>query len=76
MLHDPVAAPQFGGKKVAGDMDMLAGVEMMQPKDVPAAVAMGIVADQKDTFPDPMSASLDDAWKKDHKALERQLATM
>ena len=25
-------------------------------------------------FPDPMSASVYEAWKKDHKAVERQFA--
>jgi NAD(P)-dependent dehydrogenase (short-subunit alcohol dehydrogenase family) len=62
----------------AVDTDMLAGVEMpkTQPKDVATAVVAGIIADQEDIFPDPMSSSLYDAWKKDHKAVERQFATM
>jgi NAD(P)-dependent dehydrogenase (short-subunit alcohol dehydrogenase family) len=62
----------------AVDTDMLAGVEM--PKTSPAEVARAIVAgignDTEDVFPDPMSAGLYEAWKKDHKAIEHQFATM
>src|SRR6202012_153690 len=62
----------------AVDTDMLAGVEM--PKTSPADVATAIVAaisnDVEDIFPDPMSRSLYEAWRKDHKAVEKQFATM
>jgi NAD(P)-dependent dehydrogenase (short-subunit alcohol dehydrogenase family) len=62
----------------AVDTDMLKGVEMPKtpPGDVAAAVVRGLIGDQEDIFPDPMSASLYEAWKKDHKAVERQFATM
>ena len=76
----------LAGKKIAVhgvfpgavDTDMLAGVEMPKtpPSDVAAAVVKGIIAGQEDIFPDAMSSSLYDAWKKDHKAVERQFATM
>jgi NAD(P)-dependent dehydrogenase (short-subunit alcohol dehydrogenase family) len=76
----------LAGKKIAVhgvfpgavDTDMLAAVEMpkTKAKDVAAAVVTGIVGDQEDIFPDPMSSSLYEAWKKDHKAVERQFATM
>jgi NAD(P)-dependent dehydrogenase (short-subunit alcohol dehydrogenase family) len=76
----------LAGKKVAVlgvfpgavDTDMLKGVEMPKtpPRDVAAAVVRGLIEDQEDIFPDPMSSSLYEAWKKDHKAIERQFATM
>ena len=46
------------------------------PADVAAAVLAGIEADQEDIFPDPMSTQVYAAWKQDHKAIEKQFATM
>lgn len=62
----------------AVDTDMLAGVEMAKtsPAEVARAIVVGLGNDIEDVFPDPMSASLYEAWKKDHKAVERQFATM
>jgi NAD(P)-dependent dehydrogenase (short-subunit alcohol dehydrogenase family) len=62
----------------AVDTDMLKGVEMPKaaPADVASAVLQGIVADQEDIFPDPMSQQLYAHWAADHKAIERQFATM
>ncbi len=62
----------------AVDTDMLAGVEMpkTRPEDVARSVVAGISQCVEDIFPDPMSASLYEAWKKDHKAVEKQFATM
>lgn len=62
----------------AVDTDMLAGVEMPKtsPQDVAKAVVAGVSQSTEDIFPDPMSASLYEAWKKDHKAVERQFAAM
>jgi NAD(P)-dependent dehydrogenase (short-subunit alcohol dehydrogenase family) len=62
----------------AVDTDMLAGVEMPKtsPEDVARSVVAGISQCVEDIFPDPMSASLYEAWKKDHKAVEKQFATM
>ena len=62
----------------AVDTDMLAGVEMPKtsPDDVARAVVAGISRSVEDIFPDPMSASIYEAWKKDHKAVEKQFATM
>lgn len=62
----------------AVDTDMLKGVEMPKtpPRDIAAAVVKGLIEDQEDVFPDPMSSSLYEAWKKDHKAVEHQFATM
>ena len=62
----------------AVDTDMLAGVEMPKtsPADIAAAVVSGIVAGQEDIFPDPMSAGVYEAWKTDHKSIEKQFAAM
>jgi NAD(P)-dependent dehydrogenase (short-subunit alcohol dehydrogenase family) len=68
----------FGVFPGAVDTDMLAGVEMPKtdPADIAAAVLNGIEEDEEDIFPDPMSRQLYAAWKQDHKAVERQFATM
>ena len=60
------------------DTDMLAGVEIQKtsPHDVAMAVVAGIEANQEDIFPDPMSTQVYTAWKQDHKAVEKQFATM
>lgn len=62
----------------AVDTDMLAGVEMPKtsPADVAGAVVAGIAAGHEDIYPDPMSESLYAAWRKDHKAVEKQFAEM
>jgi NAD(P)-dependent dehydrogenase (short-subunit alcohol dehydrogenase family) len=62
----------------AVDTDMLAGVEMPKasPEDVAAAIVAGVAADQEDIFPDPMSAQVYAAWRQDHKAVERQFASL
>ncbi|HUH84317.1 MAG TPA: SDR family oxidoreductase [Stellaceae bacterium] len=62
----------------AVDTDMLAGVEMPKtsPADVAAAIVAGVSSAVEDIFPDPMSSSLYDAWRKDHKAVEKQFAAM
>lgn len=62
----------------AVDTDMLAGVEMAKssPSDVAKAIVLGISQSVEDIFPDPMSASVYEAWRKDHKAVEKQFATM
>jgi len=62
----------------AVDTDMLADVEMPKamPADVATAIVAGIVAGQEDIFPDQMSSGLYQEWRLDHKAVERQFATM
>jgi NAD(P)-dependent dehydrogenase (short-subunit alcohol dehydrogenase family) len=62
----------------AVDTDMLAGVDMAKtnPADIATAVLQGIETEQEDIFPDPMSTQLYAAWKQDHKAVEKQFATM
>jgi NAD(P)-dependent dehydrogenase (short-subunit alcohol dehydrogenase family) len=60
------------------DTDMAAEVDFdkTSPADVAAAVLAGIEANQEDIFPDPMSTQVYTAWKQDHKAIEKQFATM
>jgi NAD(P)-dependent dehydrogenase (short-subunit alcohol dehydrogenase family) len=62
----------------AVDTDMLKGVEMPKamPADVASAVLKGVADDEEDIFPDPMSRQLYAHWAADHKAIERQFATM
>jgi NAD(P)-dependent dehydrogenase (short-subunit alcohol dehydrogenase family) len=62
----------------AVDTDMLAGVEIpkAKPTDVAAAIISGVAESVEDIFPDAMSSSLYDAWRKDHKAVEKQFSTM
>lgn len=60
------------------DTDMARGIEMVKtsPADVARAVVDGVVAGVEDIFPDPVSQQLYAAWKVDHKAVERQFASM
>jgi len=60
------------------DTDMLKGVEMDKsaPGDVAAAIIAGVIAGQEDIFPDPMSKQVYQAWRQDHKAVEKQFASM
>jgi NAD(P)-dependent dehydrogenase (short-subunit alcohol dehydrogenase family) len=62
----------------AVDTDMLKGVEMPKamPSDVASAVLKGVEAGEEDIFPDPMSRQLYAQWAANHKAIERQFATM
>lgn len=60
------------------DTDMAADIEFdkTSPADVAGAVLAGIEAGQEDIFPDPMSTQVYAAWRQDHKAIEKQFATM
>lgn len=60
------------------DTDMAAEIEFdkTSPTDIATAVLSGIEAEQEDIFPDPMSTQVYAAWKQDHKAIEKQFATM
>ena len=68
----------FGVFPGAVDTDMLAGVDMpkTRPADIASAIVSGIESGTEDIFPDPMSTQLYAAWKQDHKAIEKQFATM
>jgi len=58
--------------------------DMSRDFDMPKASAQetaeniikGILADQEDIFPDPMSAQVGELWAKDPKGLERQFSAM
>ena len=62
----------------AVDTDMLKAVDMPKtsPQDVARAIVEGINAGMEDIFPDPMSRQLYAAWAADHKAVEKQFASM
>ena len=44
--------------------------------DVARATLAGVEAGDEDIYPDPMSKEVYSAWRKDHKAVERQFASM
>ena len=44
--------------------------------DVARATLAGVDAGEEDIYPDPMSKEVYSAWRKDHKAVERQFAAM
>ena len=46
------------------------------PADIADAVMRGLHESTEDIFPDAMSSGLYAAWKADHKAIEKQFATM
>ncbi len=62
----------------AVDTDMLAGIEMPKTSaaDVARAIVQGVNQGQEDIFPDPMSIAVYQAWTEDHKAVEKQFASM
>jgi NAD(P)-dependent dehydrogenase (short-subunit alcohol dehydrogenase family) len=62
----------------AVDTDMIRAFEMPKtpPIDVARATLAGVEAGDEDIFPDPMSRQLYAAWRADHKAVERQFASM
>lgn len=60
------------------DTDMARGFEMTKasPEAVAREILVGIEAGIDDIFPDPVSKQLYNAWAADHKAVERQFASM
>lgn len=60
------------------DTDMSRQIEMPKTpaSEVARAVLEGIEAETEDIFPDPMSKQIYSAWTADHKAVERQFASM
>jgi NAD(P)-dependent dehydrogenase (short-subunit alcohol dehydrogenase family) len=46
------------------------------PIDVARAILDGVEAGVEDIFPDPMSQQVYAAWRQDHKAVEKQFASM
>jgi len=62
----------------AVDTDMIRSFAMPKTPaiDVARATLDGIEAGVEDIFPDPMSQQLYTAWRQDHKAVEKQFASM
>jgi short-subunit dehydrogenase len=60
------------------DTDMAAEIAIAKtsPEDVALAIISGIEAEQEDIFPDPMSTQVYEAWRQNHKAVEKQFASM
>jgi len=60
------------------DTDMARGLQMQKasPRSVADEVLAGVEAGVEDIFPDPTSKQVYGAWAADHKAVERQFATM
>lgn len=58
------------------DTDMSRDFDMPKASTQETAenIVKGILADQEDIFPDPMSAQVGELWAKDPKALERQFS--
>ena len=73
-----------GGVRVVGvypgpvDTRLTAGLQMPKatPAEVAAAIVAGIVANEEEIFPDPMSQQVHDQLCTDAKAVERRYATM
>jgi NAD(P)-dependent dehydrogenase (short-subunit alcohol dehydrogenase family) len=60
------------------DTDMARSIEITKTPaiDVARATIAGVEAGDEDIFPDPMSRQVYAAWRADHKAVERQFASM
>lgn len=60
------------------DTDMVREIEIPKTPaiDVVRAVLDGVEREEEDIFPDPMSQQTYAAWRRDHKAVERQFAAM
>lgn len=68
----------FGVFPGAVDTDMIRSFEMPKTPaiDIARAVLAGIEAGEEDIFPDEMARQVYAGWKQDHKAVERQFASM
>lgn len=62
----------------AVDTDMIRSFAMPKTPaiDVARAIVDGIEAGVEDIFPDPMAQQVYAAWRRDHKAVEKQFASM
>jgi NAD(P)-dependent dehydrogenase (short-subunit alcohol dehydrogenase family) len=60
------------------DTDMLAGVEMTKasPRAVAEAILDGVLAGERDIYPDPMSAEMSQVWRSDPHAFEDRFAAI
>lgn len=62
----------------AVDTDMLKAVDMPKTTsiEVARAIVAGVEAGKEDIFPDPMSMEVYRNWRQDHKAVEKQFASL
>lgn len=62
----------------AVDTDMARSLDIPKTPaiDVARATLAGVEAGEEDIYPDPMSKQVYAAWRKDHKAVERQFAAV
>jgi NAD(P)-dependent dehydrogenase (short-subunit alcohol dehydrogenase family) len=62
----------------AVDTDMARSLDIPKTSaiDVARGTLAGVEAGDEDIYPDPMSKEVYSAWRKDHKAVERQFAAM
>ena len=62
----------------AVDTDMARSLDIPKTSaiDVARATLAGVDAGDEDIYPDPMSKEVYSAWRKDHKAVERQFAAL
>lgn len=60
------------------DTDMAAEITFPKtsPEEVARAIVAGIESGDEDIYPDPMARQVYAAWSQDHKAVERQFASM
>jgi short-subunit dehydrogenase len=60
------------------DTDMVREMPMTKtsPEEVARAIVEGVEQGREEILPDPASRQMFDVWRRDPKALERQLATM
>jgi len=60
------------------DTDMARSFDLAKANadDVAAAIIAGLRADKSEILPDPMAISVYDAWRGDHKSVEKQFAAL
>ena len=58
------------------DTDLAAGIEIDKaaPADVAREIVDGLLADAEDIYPDAVARAVAATWRKDPKALERELS--
>jgi NAD(P)-dependent dehydrogenase (short-subunit alcohol dehydrogenase family) len=68
----------FGVFPAGVDTDMVRGFEFSKasPRAVVDEALKGVESDIEDIFPDPISRQTYEAWRADHKAVERQFVSM
>jgi NAD(P)-dependent dehydrogenase (short-subunit alcohol dehydrogenase family) len=80
-LRPPLAAREINVVGVypgAIDTDMLAAVQMPKasPRAVAEAILDGVLAGERDIYPDPMAAEMSLVWRTDPRAFEHRFAAL